>query len=348
MPRIKALSALAFFALLISAGSVGSQDPFRARSDAESAESALPIAPSEEGGSYNSDQAIDPPAVHAPTEITPLDDSAVVAPQQAQPAAVVVQPEEPVAAVESAPNVQLASVTTPMAPTPAVATTEEDVPLISAAERRLFETVPQEIEGYFDLFMYVSKSNRGPLAQRMFVFQRDTDGKVIPYAEWRVSTGREKLEIHHEKRIRTTTPEGIFMLDPSRMYQRYRSRTFDGAPMPYAMFYDLQNNGNMSGLAIHAVTGASKIRQLGRRDSAGCVRLSPANAKELFFKIKNTMKGRVPSLAINEVGSTDRWGRVEKAVDGSLVLQDGYRAVLLLENYDGRDEVVGPVVAYTN
>ena len=62
--------------------------------------------------------------------------------------------------------------------------------------------------------MYVSKSNRGPLAQRMFVFQRDADGKMCPMPNGVVSTGREKVEIHHERRVRTVTPEGIFMLDP--------------------------------------------------------------------------------------------------------------------------------------
>ena len=30
------------------------------------------------------------------------------------------------------------------------------------------------------------------------------------------------------------------------------------------------------------------------------------------------------------------------------MLQDGYRALLFVENYDGREEVVGPVVAYTH
>ncbi|NOT40870.1 MAG: L,D-transpeptidase family protein [Alphaproteobacteria bacterium] len=347
MPRIKALSALAILAVLISAGSVGSQDPYRARSDAESAEFAQPISAPEEGSSYNSYQVTDPAAVQVPAPITPGSDSAVVEPLPVEPIASVVQPEQPVAAIERAPNVHLAAVTTPAAPTPEVTATE-DAPLVSAAERRLFATVPEEIEGYFDLFMYVSKSSRGPLGQRMFVFQRDADGKVLPYAEWRVSTGREKVEMHHEKRIRTTTPEGIFMLDADRFHERYWSRTWDNAPMHYAMFYDLKNNGNASGLAIHAAMGKNKVRRLGKRDSAGCVRLSPANAKELFFKIKNTTKGRVPSFAVNENGSTDRWGKVEKTADGTLMLQDGYRAVLLVENFDGRDEVVGPVVAYTN
>ncbi len=347
MPRIKALSALTFFVLLISAGSVGSQDPFRARSDAESAEFALPISAPEEGSSYNSDQIIEPSAAHAPMPITPGSDPVVVEPTPVQPAAPVVQPEEPVASVESAPNVHLAAVVTPTMPTRELEATE-DAPLVSAAERRLFATVPEEIEGYFDLFMYVSKSNRGPLAQRMFVFQRDANGKILPYAEWRVSTGREKLEIHHEKRIRTTTPEGIFMLDPDRFHARYFSRTWDNAPMHYAMFYDLMNNGRQSGLAIHAAIGADKVRKLGRRDSAGCVRLSPKNAKELFYKVRNTTQGRVPVLALNDRGSTDRWGRVQHDENGTMLLQDGYRALVFVENYDGRDDLLNPVVAYTN
>jgi lipoprotein-anchoring transpeptidase ErfK/SrfK len=343
MPRVKALSALAILALLVSAGSVGSQDPFQARSDAESAESALPISPPEDGSSYNSYQVVQPRAELAPPQAALASDQTEVAPAPAAPAPEVVQPEKPIAAIELTPRVQLAAVTGATA-TDAI---QDGPPLVSAAERRLFSTVPEEIEGYFDLFMYVSKSNRGPFAQRMFVFQRDDEGNIVPYAEWRVSTGREKIEIHREKRIRTTTPEGMFMLDPQRFHERYWSRTWDNAPMHYAMFYDLQNNGNMSGLAIHAAYG-SKIAKLGRRDSAGCVRLSPANAKELFYKVRSTTKGRVPSFTIHANGSTDRWGNVDRNADGTILLQDGYRAVLLVENYDGRDEVVGPVVSYIN
>ena len=98
----------------------------------------------------------------------------------------------------------------------------------------------------------------------------------------------------------------------------------------------------------HAAVGKDKIRRLGRRDSAGCIRLAPKNAKELFYKIRNTTQGRVPAFAQNERGSTDRWGRAQRDEAGTLILQDGYRALLFVENYDGRDEVVGPVVAYTH
>jgi lipoprotein-anchoring transpeptidase ErfK/SrfK len=345
MPRYKALSAFAFLTVLISAGSVGSQDPFRARSEGESAASATPIYAWEAPKSYNPYNQFDPPAEHAPLANKPS-----VAPVVEPPVEEVPQPAEPIAAADAPARVQLAAVVTPEVPgTQSDAPTPDaEIPLSTAAERRLFETVPNEIESYYDLFMYVSKSNRGPFAQRMFVFQRDADGKIIPYAEWPVSTGREKIELHKEKKIRTTTPEGIFMLDADRFFPRYYSRSWDGAPMHHAMFYDLKNNGNLSGLAIHAAVGASKIRKLGKRDSAGCIRLSPKNAAELFYKIKNTTKGRVPSFALNERGSTDRWGRIELDAAGTPILQDGYRAVLLVENYDGRDEIAGSVVAYTN
>ena len=36
----------------------------------------------------------------------------------------------------------------------------------------------------------------------MHLFQRDADGQIVPYAEWKVSTGREKLEINRERKVR--------------------------------------------------------------------------------------------------------------------------------------------------
>lgn len=325
MPR-QVTFALGIFAVLVSASSVGSQDPFTARSEAESAANAAPVSAMERLDQSSSDvpgMGATPVALELPPQVEPTSGPPVIVPLEQAPA-VAPQPEPP-AGLDT-----------------------EEAPLTDLAQRRLFASVPDEIESYFDLFLYVSKSNRGPLAQRMFVFQRDADGRIIPYSEWRVSTGREKLELHHERKVRTNTPEGIFELDPDRMHRRYWSKSWDNAPMHYAMFYDLMNNGRQSGLAIHAAVGKSKIRKLGKRDSAGCIRLDPKHAKELFYKIQNTTRGQVPVLAMNERKSTDRWGRVLRDEAGAVLLQDGYRAVVFVENYDGREEIVGPVVAYTN
>jgi lipoprotein-anchoring transpeptidase ErfK/SrfK len=391
MPRFKALSALALLGVLISAGTVGSQDPLRARAEAESAESALPIsAPDASDPNYNPYVAAEGRAVRAPRSITPYHtESTPPLPVSEPPATVQAAPPAPrpqasvpltdthtaqlaaesfalaltTNATQASNKTAVPTPTSGMAIAPAahavrtflpehLVTSELTAPAgestFAIAQRRLFATVPDEIEPYFDLFMYVSKSNRGALAQRMYVFQRDADGRIIPYAEWPVSTGREKLELHKERKVRTITPEGIFALNPKRFHKRYWSTTWDGAPMHYAMFYDLMNNGRQSGLAIHAAIGADKVRKLGRRDSAGCVRLSPKNAKELFYKVKNATQGRVPVLALNDRGSTDRWGRVQRDDAGTMLLQDGYRALVFVENYDGRDELVSPVVAYTN
>ena len=360
MPRLKALSALAFFGVLISAGTVGSQDPLRARSEAESAESAIPItAPDPSSSAFNPYIATDAPAATAPqepppaameqriSEETPAKPMELALATDTASASEHTVPITPRAASAVRPAAEAAVTSLPEELVKSELTLPEEVSTFSVAERRLLATVPDDIEPYFDLFMYVSKSNRGPLAQRMYVFQRDSDGKIIPYAEWKVSTGREKIEFHNDRKVRTTTPEGIFALNPKRFYKRYYSISWDGAPMNYAMFYDLMNNGSQSGLAIHAVAGAAKIRRLGQRDSAGCVRLSPKNAKELFYKVRNTTQGRVPVLALNARGSTDRWGRAERDDTGAIKLQDGYRALVFVENYDGRDELVSPVVAYT-
>lgn len=95
--------------------------------------------------------------------------------------------------------------------------------------------------------------------QRMRII---VDGKT-KYT-WKISTGRGRYR----------TPRGNF--SPGRMYVRYFSRKYDGAPMPNAIFF-------YKGYAIH---GTDQIRRLGRPASHGCVRLHPANAKKLFSLVK--------------------------------------------------------------
>ena len=82
---------------------------------------------------------------------------------------------------------------------------------------------------------------------------------VVMY-RWKVSTARRGY----------VTPRGSWR---AKWLSRYhRSRKYDDAPMPYAVFF----NG---GYAIHATYD---IKRLGRPASHGCVRLHPNNAAEFF------------------------------------------------------------------
>jgi hypothetical protein len=81
---------------------------------------------------------------------------------------------------------------------------------------------------------------------------------------WDVSSGRAGFE----------TPPGRYQ--PTRMYRKYNSRTYDNAPMPYSIFF-------VGGYAIH---GTSDLKNLGQIASHGCVRLDTANAQTLFELVK--------------------------------------------------------------
>jgi lipoprotein-anchoring transpeptidase ErfK/SrfK len=81
---------------------------------------------------------------------------------------------------------------------------------------------------------------------------------------WAVSTGRGRYH----------TPTGTYK--PIRMHERYYSRKYHNAPMPYSVFFH-------GGYAIH---GTTEIRHLGHPASHGCVRLHPDNARQLFALIK--------------------------------------------------------------
>ncbi len=90
----------------------------------------------------------------------------------------------------------------------------------------------------------------------------------FPRHSWPVSTAR----------LGYRTPIGTFR--PGRMHERYFSRKYDNAPMPYSVFFH-------HGYAIH---GTTAIKSLGRPASHGCVRLHPDNAKRLFSLIAKNGK----------------------------------------------------------
>jgi hypothetical protein len=82
---------------------------------------------------------------------------------------------------------------------------------------------------------------------------------------WPVSTGRPGYD----------TPSGTFK--PNRMDADHFSQEWDNAPMPHAIFFDLDR---------HAIHGFFDVKRLGSAVSHGCVRLSPDHAQTLFNLVK--------------------------------------------------------------
>lgn len=101
----------------------------------------------------------------------------------------------------------------------------------------------------------------------------------------RVSISSQTMSVYHEGRLLYTwpvstakagkiTPAGTY--EPEFLSKNHRSRRYNNAPMPYAIFYD----GN------YAIHGTDQIKRLGKPASHGCVRLHPDNAKILFQMVK--------------------------------------------------------------
>ncbi|MEM7429231.1 MAG: L,D-transpeptidase [Pseudomonadota bacterium] len=97
-----------------------------------------------------------------------------------------------------------------------------------------------------------------------------------------ISVNGEKI---HEFKISSgrlgyTTPTGSY--HPYRMHTMWRSRKYNNAPMPHAVFFK-------GGYAVH---GTSSISRLGRPASHGCIRLHPKNAKKFFDLVLEHSRAR--------------------------------------------------------
>ncbi len=101
----------------------------------------------------------------------------------------------------------------------------------------------------------------------------------------RVSIATQSMNVYHEGRLVYTwavstakpgniTPAGTY--EPEFLSRNHRSRRYNNAPMPFAIF----NDGN------YAIHGTDQIKRLGKPASHGCVRLDPKNAKILFEMVK--------------------------------------------------------------
>ncbi len=188
----------------------------------------------------------------------------------------------------------------------------------------------------------MSKADSGPLAQRMYVFHKQAGGNLALLYNWPVSTGRELVEFApNGQRAPSFTPQAITSSIPTGVYKHHISGQW-GQPMPYAMFFNWEKNGLQTGLAIHGAAGED-IALLGKRASAGCVRIAPENAALLFNLIKTQYRGLAPRFAIDRrTASMSNDGLLMHDAQGRIQLADGYKVLVFIENYGG-DNVVAAV-----
>ena len=111
-------------------------------------------------------------------------------------------------------------------------------------------------------FGFVGTAQAGTITARISISSQTmtvTQNGFVKY-KWKVSTARKGY----------VTPTGNW-----RAYlasRHHRSRKYDNAPMPYAIFFH-------GGYAVHATFD---LKRLGRPASHGCIRLHPDNAAVFF------------------------------------------------------------------
>ncbi len=93
---------------------------------------------------------------------------------------------------------------------------------------------------------------------------------VVKY-RWKVSTGRKGY----------STPTGSY--SPKWLSKHHRSRKYNNAPMPYAVFF-------RGGYAVH---GTNQVSRLGRPASHGCIRLHTANAATFYSMVERNGRSNI-------------------------------------------------------
>jgi hypothetical protein len=273
------------------------------------------------------------PDLQAPAlpEVHAVPDESQVAMNRAAPPAALTKHATPASAPQIVPPTPIQEANSePLAP----------AELTRVVERLRSNLTPELLQN-FALFLYVSKAQHGPWAQHMYVFAKADDGALNLKYNWLVSTGREKIEFNYAgRRLQTDTPPGYYQLDPDRLYRHHTSGEWH-QPMPFAMFFNWIHGGEQTGLAIHSASGSDEIASLGLRNSAGCIRLSPANAATLFALIRSQYKGLAPRFAMDRrTGTMSNEGILVHDAQGHVKMAEGYRVLIFIENYGGNDNVV--------
>ncbi|HXC55450.1 MAG TPA: L,D-transpeptidase [Rhizomicrobium sp.] len=221
---------------------------------------------------------------------------------------------------------------TPLPPQSVAPDPAEIAELAGQVAARVSDKVPAALVPYFDTFIYVSKAAGGPWAQRLFLFRKAADGTLALDQSFPVSTGRERSEQYF-----TATPTGLFELDVHRFFPMARSAKWNDARMPWAMFLNYSYRTQMAGVALHAAIGAHELADIGHRASGGCVRLPLAKADLLYHRFLAEERGAVPVFTFDEArGTTNTAGLAVHDDKGDIVLADGVRVLVVIDNYGGK------------
>jgi len=282
----------------------------------------------------------------APTQTASVDRKPAPAAEPAKPELphVVIEPKDVGAPAMSgvvkpvAPTASAPPATAPIVPELRLTQAEDQEPMdLSPVEARLRARVSKDVLKYFDLVVYVSKAtpDKGAWAQNMFVLAKEGSSVYQLRHSWKVSTGKEEMVMSPSGRLLgTNTPEGMFKLDRWRSYEDYTSRQWK-SPMPYAIFFDWQIEGRVSGLALHGSDAKGEM-ELGNRASHGCIRMATDNARTLYQLITQNYKGRVPKFQVDpQTGTMSTKGALQRDENGQVVMTSGYKVLVFIEDYGG-------------
>ena len=183
-----------------------------------------------------------------------------------------------------------------------------------------------ELLQHFNIIFVVNKGTKGEFAQTMTVLRANVPGcggcGWTASDVWDVSTGREQKE----ERDYTTTPVGIYQLDPQRFHREFQTTLWNNADMPHSMFWRYEVDGEPSGWAMHAAN-EGVLKKLGSRASGGCIRLHPTNAEAIFNELLADHRGRVPRFDWSEHS-----GEPLRNEDGRMHFTAGIKALLVVDN----------------
>lgn len=148
---------------------------------------------------------------------------------------------------------------------------------------------------YFDMVVVINKSASGQNMKVYRKLKKSDDLPVLVKENWKVSTGRETVEISNCDRRElnmpmsdhapknsyfSQTPTGYYT--PGWLHIDHVSGDWEDAAMDHAVFFDLNR-----GIATHKVPNGAE-GALGSRASGACIRMRQGDARELFWMIRAT------------------------------------------------------------